>query len=392
MRGLAVLATLSYAEMLLIAVVAAQSIQAQNYPPPKYEVLYSSPDLVFPRAGLVQDSAGNLYGSSEDGGIFRSGSVFKVDNSGAGTVLYSFTGKADGGYPEASLILDSEGNLYGTTPYEGSGSCPGGIGCGVVFELNTNGVEVVLHSFSGLDGMYPFAGLIRDPLGNLYGTTQYGGTNGAGTVFKIDASGVETVLYSFTAGSDGAQPLAGLVEDKAGNLYGTTSTGGAPPCNCGTVFKLDMSGNATVLHSFSWTDGAYPLAALTLDRSGNLYGTSYYGGASGFGTVFELDTAGKETVLYSFTGGKDGGYPRAPLLRYQGGNLYSTTQIGGVYGYGTVFQLNAKRKERVLHSFTYLPDGQTPYAGLIQCAKNTLCGTTEFGGSSGNGVVFKITR
>jgi uncharacterized repeat protein (TIGR03803 family) len=379
------MAALTFAILFLPAVFATQSVEASNY-----KIVYSLSDGGLTRAGLVRDSEGNLYGTTEDGGVYSAGSVFKVDKTGTGTVLYSFTGGVDGGYPQANLVLDSQGNLYGTTPYEGSGSCAGGIGCGVVFKVDKTGAETVLHSFSGEDGMYPFAGLVRGPDGSLYGTTQYGGAYGAGTVFKLDASGKETLLYSFTAGSDGAQPLAGLVRDKTGKFYGTTSSSGAPPCNCGTVFMLDLNGKETVLHSFSGADGEYPLAGLVLDAQGNLYGTTFYGGASGFGTVFKLDTNAMESVLYSFTGGSDGGFPRASLVRDGIGNLYGTAQVGGGYGYGTVFEVNAKGNERVLHSFSYSPDGETPYAGLVWCSKYSLCGTTEFGGAYNSGAVFRI--
>jgi uncharacterized repeat protein (TIGR03803 family) len=279
------------------------------------------------------------------------GTVFKLDSSGSEIVLHSFANSpGDGAIPTAALIMDKAGNLYGTTGHGGaSGNCFGG--CGTVFKLDTSGNETVLHSFTAGDGAFPLAGLIMDKGGNLYGTTESGGASGDGTVFKLDSSGKLTVLYSFTGTPDGATPQASLIMDKAGNLYGTTANGGAGTCSngvvnlgCGTVFKLDTSGNETVLHSFmsSPGDGANPVACLIMDKKGNLYGTTNVGGASGVGTVFKLDPSGNETVLHSFTGG-DGANPQAGLIMDKAGNLYGTTVFGGVPNCaatcGTVFKL-----------------------------------------------------
>jgi uncharacterized repeat protein (TIGR03803 family) len=203
------------------------------------------------------------------------------------TVLHRFTG-ADGRIPSeyGHLIEDPAGNFYGTTVSGGASNW------GVVFKLDTTGTETVLHSFTGsADGGYPLAGLIRDSAGNLYGTTQSAGIGLAGVVFKVDTAGTETVLYAFTGGADGAYPLGGLVRDSAGNLYGTASGGGAS--SQGAVFKVDTTGTETVLYSFTGgEDGGYPLAGLTQDSAGNLYGTTSYGGSgrvtSGDGVVFML--------------------------------------------------------------------------------------------------------
>ena len=217
------------------------------------------------------------------------------------TVLYRFRGP-DGAQPVyGRLIGDSAGNLYGTT-VDGGAS-----GLGVVFKLDKTG-ETVLHSFNGTDGSEPFAGLIRDSTGNLYGTTKFGGIWGNGVVFELDTTGTETVLYSFTGGTDGSLPYASLIRDSAGNLYGTTFEGGAS--GSGVVFELDTTGTETVLYSFTGRGhGANPVAGLIRNSAGNLYGTTANGGASGHGVVFKVDTTGKETVLYSFTGGADGGNP-----------------------------------------------------------------------------------
>jgi uncharacterized repeat protein (TIGR03803 family) len=283
------------------------------------------------------DSAGNLYGTTSAGGTSNSGVVFKADKTGE-TVLHTFTGSpGDGAFPYGGLIEDSAGNLYGTT------SAGGTANSGIVFKLDTTGKETVLYNFTGgADGAFPYGGLIGDSAG-IYGTTSAGGItagacfpSGCGVVFKLDTAGKESVLYSFTGGpTDGAYPYAGLIRDSAGNFYGTTYSGGAGVCGgCGVVFKLDTTGTETVLYSFMGypTDGAFPYAGLVRDSAGSLFGTTTYGGGSDNGVVFELDTTGKETVLHTFTGGPDGAAPRARLIPDSAGYLYGTTYSGGVTG------------------------------------------------------------
>jgi uncharacterized repeat protein (TIGR03803 family) len=230
-------------------------------------------------------------------------------------VLYSFCSQThcfDGQAPRAGLITDKKGNFYGTTYYGGS------YNYGAIFKLAPKGTETALYSFEdGSDGYFPVAGLIMDSAGNLYGTTEDGGTgcvttNGCGTVFKLAPNGTETVLYAFTNGSDGGYPEAGLIMDKEGNLYGTTDDGGANAY--GTVFKVAPDGTETVLHSFTGSDGANPVAGLIMDKKGNFYGTTAVGGTYGYGTVFKLAPNGTETVLYAFTNGSDGGYPENGVI------------------------------------------------------------------------------
>jgi uncharacterized repeat protein (TIGR03803 family) len=398
---------------LVLATSAATRAQAQTL-----IVLHSftnSPDGAFPFAGLLRDAASNLYGTTDGGGTFNTGTVFKLDTSGNETVLYSFKGGSDGAFPSAGLVMDATGNLYGTTSHGGSGGCSFSSGCGTVFKLDAAGNETVLYSFKGgSDGGVPVAGLIMDAAGNVYGTTQNGGSGGGcsfgcGTVFKLDTAGNETVLHSFTGSpGDGGRPVAGLIMDTAGNLYGTTAEGGSGTCTvingipvsgCGTVFKLDPAGNETVLHSFAGgSDGIQALAALIMDQAGNLYGTTELGGSFGSGTVFKLDPSGNETVLHTFTGGNDGAAPLfAGLIMDTAGNLYGTTQNGGgssncAVGCGTVFKLDTSGNETVLHSFTGSPgDGARPPAGLIMDKTGNLYGTTNGGGASGFGTVFKLT-
>ena len=370
-----------------------------------------------PGAGVVRDSAGNLYGTTTSGGLASScsggcGVVFKLDPTGAETVLYSFTGGADGAHPNG-LIRDSAGNLYGTTAgggFVGVGACSGG--CGVVFKLDPNGKETVLHRFRGgkTDGAQTESGVMRDRAGNLYGTTHRGGASNWGVVFKLDPAGQETVLYSFTGGTDGGYANSVPVRDSEDNLYGTTESGGTgKPCGmgCGTVFKLDSAGQETVLYSFGGgTDGVGPWvgpqAGVIRDRAGNLYGTAY--GSSTFdccGTVFKLDPTGAETVLHRFTGGMDGGSPQAGLIRDSAGDLYGTTSAGGISkpcigGCGVVFKLDPTGTETVLYSFTGRTDGANPQARVIRDSAGNLYGTTTHGGLAGGcggwgcGVVFKL--
>ena len=328
----AVSIALALATVLVPAVVGTGLAEAQTF-----TVLHSFtgyPDGEWPYAGLVQDAAGNLYGTTVWGGASDVGTVFKLAKTGEETVLHSFSGYPDGQYPFAGLVQDAAGSLYGTTE-------EGGAGAGTVFEVDKSGKETVLYSFTGTggDGAYPWAGLTRDAKGNLYGTTDDGGAHGFGTVFELGKAGKEAVLYSF-GGVYGEYPFAGLVRDAAGNLYGTTYEGGV--YDYGTVFRLGKTGKETVLHSFdnNGSDGVSPLDGyLVVDAAGNLYGTTGYGGTSGYGTVFKLNKAGKETVLHSFTGGADGEGPSAGLVRDGKGNLYGTASWGGAYGYGTVFEL-----------------------------------------------------
>ena len=372
--------------VLVMGAAAASWAQGQTY---AKKVIYSfagGSDGADPLAGLVRDAASNLYGTTYAGGDYGSGTVFKLDTTGKEAVLHSFSGGPDGGYPYAGLILDAAGNLYGTADAGGAHNY------GVVFEVPAGGAEGVLYSFTGTggDGADPLAGLVRDAAGNLYGTTASGGASGLGTVFKVSAGGAETVLHSFTGGSDGEYPEAGLVQDGVGNLYGTTFAGGAS--GFGTVFKIDAQGNETVLYSFrGGADGEYPSAGLVRDAAGNLYGTTNSGGSSGGGIVFKISSAGKETVLHSFKGGKDGEYPYASVIRDAAGNLYGTTYGGGASGWGTVFEIDPTGKETVLYSIAGAADGASPEGGLVQDTAGHLYGTTKYGGAFGAGTVFELS-
>jgi len=353
----------------------------------------------YPLSGVTRDNSGDLYGTTYDGGSASWGVVYKLDAAGRDTVLYNFTGGTDGGAPAAGVILDAAGNLYGTTEYGGfpPGNCSQEVGCGVVYKVDTAGQESVLYSFTGAaDGGNPEGGLIFDPAGNLYGTTYYGGSGpplgyGSGVVFKVDATGRETVLHSFS-GPDGANPTGTLALDGAGNLYGTTVLGGVngDDRGAGVVYKVDTAGHAAVLYSFTgWADGGNPYGGVVLDEAGNVYGTTTQGGAANAGVVFKVDAQGRETVLYSFTGEADGAKPYCGLIRDAVGNLYGTTSGGGAANAGVVFQVDAAGQETVLFSFSGT-DGANPSTGVIANNAGELFGTTPNGGDKSGGVVFRV--
>jgi uncharacterized repeat protein (TIGR03803 family) len=339
-------------------------------------------------APLVQDGAGNLYGTTAGGGAFHQGIVFRVDTSGNETVLYDFTGGTDGGDPHSGLLLDAAGNLYGITG--GGGIFPGQ---GVVFKLDPSGVETVLHALTTTDGSGSASGLIIDPSGNFYGTAERGGAYDQGVVFKVDTLGNYSVVHSFgkRGVADGSEPYAGLVRDAAGNLYGTTFGGGK--YGAGTVYKIDASGNASVLYSFrGGSDGLFPSSSLVLDVAGNLYGTTDAGGAHNLGIVFKVSASGKEKILHSFGSTNDGASPFVGLVKDESGNFYGVTDGGGAYHHGTVFRLDNTGNETVLYSFTGSSDGARPEGALWRDAAGNLYGTTLDRGSGHDaGTVFELT-
>jgi len=316
--------------------------------------------------------------------------LFAVQSAQAQTlsVLYNFTGKLDGGFAYQGLIQGPSGNFFGTTSFGGM------FGLGTVFQVNRTGTETVLYSFTGgTDGGQPYSSLVRDTLGNLYGTTSNGGAHGVGTVFQVTPAGTETVLYSFGY-VDGANPSGGLIRDAQGNLYGTTLHGGS--AGLGTVFKLDTTGTETVLHNFAGgaADGASPyFTRLHMDKAGNLYGTTQKGGAANIGIVFELSSSGTFTLLHSFAGGPtDGSYPSGSIMRDAAGNLRGTTQYGGPANLGTVFVLSTTGTLTLLHSFAGgSTDGAFPYGGLVQDIAGNLYGTTT-GGGARVGTIYKLTK
>ncbi len=339
-----------------------------------------------PGGALIVDSSGNLYGISSGGGVFNDGTVFELaKGSGTITTLASFNG-AGIVNPSAALIIDGSGNLYGTT-YRGGASNDG-----TVFELvEGSGTITTLASFNGANGLNPECALLMDSSGNLYGTTYRGGASNDGTVFELaQGSGTIATLASFN-NTNGLYPECTLVMDSSGNLFGTTYLGGAS--SNGTVFELAQgSGTITTLATFNGSNGGRPLAGLVRDGSGNLFGTTYLGGASGDGTVFELAQGSSTiTTLASFNGA-NGYYPECALVMDSGGNLYGTTGVGPGPGDGTVFEV-AQGSGAITTLATFLaPNGETPQAGVIADSSGNLYGTTWYGGASSDGTVFELSQ
>jgi uncharacterized repeat protein (TIGR03803 family) len=389
---------------LVIAFACALSAQtyAQTYNPTiLYDFGSSSKDGAYPFGGLVRDSAGNLFGTSWSGGSLNCspysgcGTVFKLDSAGNETILHTFTGGDDGAGPVASLAIDGAGNLYGTTSAGGISAHYAG-GAGTVFKITAAGDYSILHKFrsSPTDGAAPRGSLTFDGRGNLYGTTTGGGAHGKGTVFQIGLSRHETVLYSFRGKSDGAYPETNLIRDEDGNLYGTANEGGV--FGVGVMFKLSRSGTISVLHTFcslpECADGEYPLY-LVRTPEGTFYGSTEYGG-NGQGVIFRVSGAGEESTLYSFcrggvaSGCPDGSGPTRLLAAY--GELYGTTSGGGNGGAGLIYKLTAAGSETVLYGFpANYSEGATP-VGVVADGSGNLYGAALNGGSGGSGVVFML--
>jgi uncharacterized repeat protein (TIGR03803 family) len=326
------------------------------------------------------------------------GTVYSLSPAGVETVIHGFLGGCDGAFPYSSLLADKAGNFYGTTSQ--GGDCNGSSNYGTIFKVAADGTESVLYAFQGgSDGASPLGNLIADKKGNFYGTTEYGGNSaycsesgpGCGTVFELTASGTKKTLYVFQGGSDGASPVSGLIIDKAGNLYGVTPLGGGNTnClyGCGTVFEITPGGTETVLYAFG-SNAASPAGNLIADKAGNLYGTTTLGGAHDQGTVFEIAAGGSEAVLYSFRGDKDGAEPQAGLIADGNGNFYGTTMSGAYPGGGSVFSVTPSGFETVLDHMTH-NRGEEPVAPLVLAPNGLLYGTTVEGGDRNGGSVFSV--
>jgi uncharacterized repeat protein (TIGR03803 family) len=302
----------------------------------------TSGDGYFPSPGLVIDKRGNLYGTTKLGGTNDTingggGTVYKITPAGAETILYNFGATStDGTNPQAGLAADAKGNLYGTTLEGGEN------GYGTIFKLAPSGSETILYNFpnDGADRFQPDENLTLDNKGDVYGVTSYGGTNNAGLAFEVSADGAYTVLYNFgESATDASIPKSSLTLDSNGNLYGTSQAGGSN--NEGTVFELSPKANGSwtenVLYSFSTSAGSVPEAGVTFATGGSLYGTTYDGGSGGCGTVFELSPNGTLTTLFTFNG-TDGAYPNGNLLD-SAGNYYGVTFEGGAQSGGTLYMI-----------------------------------------------------
>ena len=400
------------------AVLALGAGAAIALPAQTITTVISFSDGANSRAALIQAANGNLYGTTEYGGTsLYFGTLFKVTPNGVLTTLHNFCPRDfdcfDGEYPLAGLVLASDGDFYGTTSLGGTG------GWGTIFKITPSGKLTTVHSFceqSGCpDGASPVAALIQGTNGDLYGTTSAGGANnscpnapGCGTIFKITPSGTLTTLYSFCSQSqcaDGDYPVAGLVQASNGELYGTTEYGGTSTVcgyGCGTAFKITPSGKLTTLHSFcseggsNCTDGYNPQTGLIQASNGDLYGTT-------FGSIFKITASGLNT-LYSFCYSYQycaGPYDPSGLVQASDGKLYGTTYFGGpacvtyIRGCGTLFEITPSGTLTTLYTFSctesQCADGANPYAGLVQATNGSLYGTTSIGGDSGGGTVFRLS-
>jgi uncharacterized repeat protein (TIGR03803 family) len=370
-----------------------------------------------PSAPLVADARGNFYGTAANGCTYNFGCVFKLSNPNGiwtQTILYSFSG-SDGATPTASVILDSTGNIYGTTALGGA------FNGGIAFQLTptTRGpwTESILHSFgSGSDGYTP-AELTIDSTGDIYGITQFGGTassgpNNGGTVYRLTNSNgawTETLLYSFPGeflGPNGDLPVGGVTIDHAGNLYGVTQAGGSH--GKGAVFALAHAADGTytehIIHSFTVADGDLPNSTPVFDSAGNLYGTTYFGGntnlcpSDGCGVIYQLtkDSSGSwnENVLRELQK-EDGWEAVGPVVFDRDGNLYVAAQAGGADSWGTILKLTPRSSapwaETIVHNFTNNPDGAVP-SGVTVNSSGSIFGTTDVGGSSQLGIIFEIAQ
>jgi uncharacterized repeat protein (TIGR03803 family) len=386
--------------MALVMAAAMQPAQAQRFHV-LHEFQDGPKDGASPGGVPVRDPAGNLYGTTGFGGLNQKGVVYKIDPSGAESILFSFDG-TNGSVPRSALILDPAGNLYGTAD-------GGPNDDGVIFRVSPSGEQTVLFDFpekTGIEPIFPTGGLLMDKRGNLYGATTLGGhgncIDGCGTIYRLNTAGKVRMLHEFTGGADGLDPLGGLVADASGNLYGVAQVGGdfncsAPPFEgegCGTVFKVAKNGKFTVLHTFHGkADGEIPQAGLLLNpANGTLYGAATGGNKSGDGIVFQVSNKGKYKVLHQFTG-TDGRTPNGGMILDDAGNIYGTTQSGGSPGLGTAFAMNPAGQLKVLHNFTGGRDGLGPLSGLILDPAGNLFGTAvkNLRTKHNEGDVFEIT-
>lgn len=376
------------------------------------QVIYSfagGVDGKYADTDLVVDPSGNLYGTTVQGGDHASGTVWQLHPKGDGSwshsVLYSFTGGADGAEPYKGVTLDAAGNLYGTAVAGGGGGCESG--CGVAYMLANDGAwtQSVIHQFTGgNDGAGPGAGLTLGARGDLYGMAPDGGAHGAGTIYRIyqkNGAWNLQVIHAFTGGKDGSGGSAGRLVFKGLSLYGTATTGGK--FGEGTVYSLAPASTGPwllhVLYAFKdQPDGGFPYGGLMFDALGNLYGTTYYAGADDLGMVYELSPTTrahwKERAVFNFHGG-DGAQSIGNLVQDSAGNLYGTTSAGGALNQGTVFALAPKKhhtwSETVVHSFAGSPDGALPYNGMVGDGQGHFFGATSQGGAAGDGAIYELT-
>jgi uncharacterized repeat protein (TIGR03803 family) len=351
-----------------------------------------------PYAGLIQSTSGKLFGTTSAGGAFSGGTVFTVTTGGTVASLYSFcklASCADGTDPRSPLVQATNGKFYGVTfgggPFDSFGT---------IYQITNSGTLTTLYTFCQLsectDGDVPYGGMVQALNGLLYGTTYGGGAHAGGTVFSIKTTGgTPAILYSFCSLSDcadGSAPQATLIQGTDNNFYGSTYYGGEFTYY-GNVFKVSAAGAFTSLHSFDGTDGDEPIGGLTQAIDGNYYGTTQVDGVNGYGTVYKITSGGTLTTLYNFCVSStcpDGSFPEDPLVQGTDGNLYGTTFSGGAFGKGTIFSITTAGVLTTLHSFDNTDGGQ-PWAGMVQDTNGTFYGTTYSGGTSNLGTVYSLS-
>jgi len=375
----------------------ASSYQGGENTGAKFTVLHSftgGADGGAPYAGLVSDAASNLYGTTQVGGKYGYGTVFKIDVPGKETVLHSFKSSPDGALPAGDLLLASDGTLYGTTACGGvktNGNVACASGHGTVFKVDNKGKYSIVYSFRGgtTDGGLPIGGLAQDKNGNLFGTTMWDGSGGVGVAFKLDKAGKETILHAFGGAGDVGDPTGDVTLDAHGNLFGT----GWSPVGTGGVWKITKANKETVLYTFTGgNDGKQPMGGVVLGKNGDLYGTASGGGVYGAGVLFQVNQAGQEKVLYSFGAWPDDGtFPNGAPVLDNAGNLYGTAEAGGYAQSGMVYKIEKIGKETVLHNFEAGNDGGQLYGRVIRDSSGNLYGVTAAYGKYGYGVVFKIS-
>jgi uncharacterized repeat protein (TIGR03803 family) len=335
----------------------------------------------FPMYGsLVQGVNGDLYGTTSVGGSSDQGVIFQMTPQGQLQTLVSFDG-SNGSVPEIGLTLTASGLLCGTTVKGGAD------GDGTVFQVTPGGQITALFSFDGSDGAGAFGGLVQGFDGALYGTTYYGGSSNDGVLFKVAPGGTVATLHSFS-GADGVNPYY-LVQAFDGSIYGTTTRGGRGEFGYGTIFAVAPSGAFRTVYDFQRNVGAEP-DGLMQGTDGNFYGTTAEGGTTKLGTVFRITSGGALTVLHDFEGGPDGWFPNGGLVQGTDGNLYGTTYNGGANNAGTIFLITPAGKLTTLHNFAPA-EGNQPYAGLVQGTDGSFYGTTFGGGTYGGGTVYRLS-
>jgi uncharacterized repeat protein (TIGR03803 family) len=390
----------------LVVLTSTQSVFGQSF-----EVLHTFQGAASndgaESLGLALDPSGNIFGTASSGGLFGEGTIYALGRNGQYVTLHNFAGGAtDGSFPNGGIVID-KGNLIGTTIAGGTGPCGGG--CGTVFRFSRAGEFSLLYTFlNGSDGAIPSGSLAVDANGNLYGETQVGGNTsnkcfslgGCGTIFRIDARTRKLTTIHRFIWTDGTLPFAGLVFDSKGNLYGIAEEGGANLCKsgiapapgCGTLFKLDTTGKFSVLHVFKKTDGAFPIF-LSIDQNDNLYGTTLDGGDSGLGEVFKFDNQGNFSVIHSFSG-SDGEFPGGVIT--SNGKVFGSVGAGGdlslcagtPQGCGVIFEMDPEGGNfQLLHTFQDSSDGAYPYIFLAVDEVGRLYGTTTAGGTIGDNQV-----